>query len=61
MRRVGVQTPEDAGALAGLAVELNGVAFRGMMFYQREPGGPVTDRRALSRPHVFLSPCVIFV
>ncbi|HET7460927.1 MAG TPA: alanine racemase [Longimicrobium sp.] len=33
MHRVGVQTPEDAVRLATLAAELNGVAFRGLMFY----------------------------
>jgi len=33
MHRVGVQTPEEAVALATLAAELNGVDFRGLMFY----------------------------
>jgi D-serine deaminase-like pyridoxal phosphate-dependent protein len=33
MHRVGVQSPEDAVALGGLAAELAGVEFRGLMFY----------------------------
>jgi len=33
MRRVGVSSPEEAVALAGLAAELNGVEYRGLMFY----------------------------
>lgn len=33
MHRVGVQTPEAAVELATLAAELNGVDFRGLMFY----------------------------
>ncbi|HEU4560724.1 MAG TPA: alanine racemase, partial [Longimicrobium sp.] len=33
MHRVGVQTPEEAVALATLAAELNGVDYRGLMFY----------------------------
>jgi D-serine deaminase-like pyridoxal phosphate-dependent protein len=33
MRRVGVSSPEAAVALAGLAAELNGVEYRGLMFY----------------------------
>ena len=33
MHRVGVQTPEDAVSLATLAAELNGVVYRGLMFY----------------------------
>lgn len=33
MHRVGVQTPDEAVRLATLAAELNGVAFRGLMFY----------------------------
>jgi len=33
MHRVGVQTPDEAVALATLAAELNGVDFRGLMFY----------------------------
>lgn len=33
MRRVGVASPEEAVALAGLAAELDGVEYRGLMFY----------------------------
>ncbi|HET7233179.1 MAG TPA: alanine racemase [Longimicrobium sp.] len=33
MHRVGVQTPDEAVTLATLAAELNGVEFRGLMFY----------------------------
>src|SRR5262249_2191603 len=33
MRRGGVPSPEAAVALAGLAAELNGVEYRGLMFY----------------------------
>jgi D-serine deaminase-like pyridoxal phosphate-dependent protein len=33
MRRVGVQTPGEAVALARLAAELGGIAYRGVMFY----------------------------
>lgn len=47
MRRVGVSRPEEAIALAGLAAELNGVEYRGLMFYPghvRTPDATEQDR-----------------
>ena len=41
MRRVGVQTPEEAVALAGLIAQLNWVIYRGVMFYPGHVRMPV--------------------
>jgi D-serine deaminase-like pyridoxal phosphate-dependent protein len=44
MHRVGVQTPEDAVALARQAMELEGVEYRGVMFYPGHIRGPVEEQ-----------------
>ena len=44
MHRVGVQTLDDAVALAGLAAELNGVAYRGIMFYPGHVRMPAAEQ-----------------
>lgn len=53
MHRVGVQTPADAVTLAGQAVELEGVEYRGVMFYPGHIRGRVQEQgpqlEALSR------------
>jgi D-serine deaminase-like pyridoxal phosphate-dependent protein len=56
MRRVGVASPEDAVALAGLAAELNGVEYRGLMFYPGHVRTP--DDEAQSRGMAELSATV---
>jgi D-serine deaminase-like pyridoxal phosphate-dependent protein len=44
MRRVGVQSPDDAIALATLAAELNGVEYRGLMFYAGHVRMPIAEQ-----------------
>lgn len=44
MRRVGVQTPAEAVALARLAAELGGIRYRGVMFYPGHIRAPVSDQ-----------------
>ncbi len=47
LRRVGVQEPEDAVALARLAAELDGVRFDGLLFYPGHIRIPVADQAPL--------------
>jgi len=46
MHRVGVQSPEEAVALGGLAAELGGVEFRGLMFYPGHVRTPMDTQDA---------------
>lgn len=46
MRRVGVQTPDDAIALAREAVDLPGVEYRGILFYPGHIRAHVDDQAA---------------
>ena len=45
--RVGLQTPEEAVALASEVVDTKGVAFRGLMFYPGHIRHPVDEQTAL--------------
>jgi D-serine deaminase-like pyridoxal phosphate-dependent protein len=59
MRRVGVQTPADAAALAAEAAELEAIDYRGIMFYPGHVRGPVDEqlpelRRLSERLRTFL-------
>jgi D-serine deaminase-like pyridoxal phosphate-dependent protein len=49
MRRVGVQSPDDAVALARQAAELEGVEFRGVMFYPGHVRSRVEEQDAALR------------